>query len=105
MSSHPTTERSQSQQPKRAAPLMVQLGCVHLFFILLAVGCLLAINTLAVSAAYQSWIHANGPRNLNPRTAQTILIFCPLLLLFLQYHLYDRLRDCWRTSEKETTRN
>ncbi|QDU28725.1 hypothetical protein ETAA8_38300 [Anatilimnocola aggregata] len=83
------TQRSNSRQ----VPAVLQLGCAHLLGILAITGVLLLFNTLAVSIAYQSWLEIRSSSRRDPRIAQTIVIIGPLLLLFLQYWLYDRLRD------------
>ena len=78
---------------ERKVPALLQLGCAHLVVMLISTSMLLVIDTYAISVAYQSWLELRGDRPHDPRIAQTVLIVGPLLLLFLQYWLYDRLRD------------
>ena len=77
----------------RKVPLLLQLGCGHLVALLVVTSVLLVIDTFAVSLAYQAWSEYRGPRADNPRIVQAVLIIGPLVLLFLQYWLYDRVRD------------
>jgi hypothetical protein len=100
---------SNSTGRRRWAPMFLQLGCGQLIAILLSAGLLLLFDTLAVSLAYQTWIGLREERRHDPRIAQTILIICPLILLFLQYWLYDRVRNwlSWPLADQpeERTRN
>lgn len=90
-----TAKRAESRaepSAKRPVSPLLQLGCAQLVVILIVTGLLLLANTLAVSIAFQSWLEARG-RRYDPRLAQTILIVGPLLLLFVQYWLFDRVRE------------
>jgi|GEM_PF-6233032 len=78
---------------RRKVPALLQLGCAHLALLLLVTSVLLIADTFAVTVAYRSWLEFRGDRRPDPRIAQTVLIIGPLLLLFLQYWLYDRVRD------------
>lgn len=78
---------------RKQVPALLQLGCAHLVVMLFATSLLLVADTFAISLAYQSWLELRGDRRHDPRFAQAVLIVGPLLLLFLQYWLYDRLRD------------
>jgi hypothetical protein len=82
----------------RRVPMLLQLGCAHVAMMLVAAGCLLVVNTLVVSSVYPIWADGQGNRRQDPRIAQTFLILCPLILLFLQYWLYDRIRNWLRRS-------
>jgi CDP-diglyceride synthetase len=77
----------------RKVPALLQLGCAHLVALLLVTSLLLVIDTFVVTIAYRSWLEFQGEKRPDPRLAQTVLISGPLLLLFLQYWLYDRVRD------------
>ena len=77
----------------RKVPAILQLGCAHLILLLVVTSVLLVADTFAVTVAYRSWLEFRGERRPDPRIAQTVLIIGPLLLLFLQYWLYDRVRD------------
>ena len=77
----------------RKVPLILQLGCGHLALLPVVTTGLLAVDTFAVSLGYQAWREYRGQRPDNPRIVQTVLIVGPLMLLFLQYWLYDRVRD------------
>lgn len=77
----------------RRVPALLQLGCAHLIAMLLTISLLLVVDTFVVSLAYQSWVEVRAGKRHDPRLAQTVLIVGPLVLLFLQYWLYDRLRD------------
>jgi hypothetical protein len=77
----------------RKVPALLQLGCAHLIVLLLVTSLLLIVDTLVVTIAYRSWLEFQGEKRPDPRLAQTVLIIGPLLLLFLQYWLYDRVRD------------
>lgn len=77
----------------RKIPALLQLGCAHLIAMLLVTSLLLVVDTLVVTIAYRSWLEFQGEKRPDPRLAQTVLIIGPLLLLFLQYWLYDRVRD------------
>ena len=77
----------------RKVPQLLQLGCAHLCVMLVVTAVLLIVDTFVVTIAYRSWLEYWGDNRPDPRIAQTILIIGPLLLLFLQYWLYDRLRD------------
>lgn len=77
----------------RKVPLILQLGCGHLALLLVVTTVLLAADTFAVSLGYQAWREYRGQRPDNPRIVQTVLIVGPLVLLFLQYWLYDRVRN------------
>lgn len=77
----------------RKVPALLQLGCAHLVALLLVTSVLLVIDTFVVTIAYRSWLEFQGEKRPDPRLAQTVLISGPLLLLFLQYWLYDRVRD------------
>ncbi|WP_254512231.1 hypothetical protein [Anatilimnocola floriformis] len=81
------------KQRTRRVPALLQLGCAHLIVLLAATSVLLVADTFAVTIAYRSWLEFNGHSRPDPRIAQTVLIIGPLLLLFLQYWLYDRVRD------------
>jgi len=61
--------------------------------ILVVTAVLLVCNTLFVSIAHQTWMALHHGQRYDPRFAQTVLIIGPLILLFLQYWLYDRVRD------------
>lgn len=78
---------------RKKVPQLLQLGCAHLCAMLLVTGVLLIADTFVVTIAYRSWLEFRGDKRPDPRLAQTVLIVGPLLLLFLQYWLYDRLRD------------
>lgn len=78
---------------RRKIPALLQLGCAHLVALLLVTSLLLVIDTFVVTIAYRSWLEFQGEKRPDPRLAQTVLISGPLLLLFLQYWLYDRVRD------------
>lgn len=78
---------------RRQVPLLLQLGCAHLLVLLIVTGGLLVIDTFAVSLAYGAWRDYRGQRVDNPRIVQAVLIIGPLVLLFLQYWIYDRVRD------------
>jgi hypothetical protein len=86
-------EVSSPSWKRRGVPMLLQLGCAHVSVLLIAAGCLLIVNTVAVSTMYQIWSDAQGNRRQDPRIAQTVLILCPLVLLFLQYWVYDRIRN------------
>lgn len=77
----------------RKVPTLLQLGCAHLIALLLVTSLLLIVDTFVVTIAYRSWLEFQGEKRPDPRIAQTVLISGPLLLLFLQYWLYDRVRD------------
>lgn len=79
--------------PGRKVPTLLQLGCAHLIALLLVTSLLLIADTFVVTIAYRSWLEFQGEKRPEPRIAQTVLISGPLLLLFLQYWLYDRVRD------------
>jgi hypothetical protein len=79
--------------PRRKVPALLQLGCAHLVALLLVTSLLLIVDTIVVTIAYRSWLEFQGEKRPDPRIAQTVLISGPLLLLFLQYWLYDRVRD------------
>jgi CDP-diglyceride synthetase len=78
---------------RRKIPALLQLGCAHLVALLLVTSVLLIVDTFVVTIAYRSWLEFQGEKRPDPRLAQTVLISGPLLLLFLQYWLYDRVRD------------
>lgn len=78
---------------RRKVPSLLQLGCAHLVALLLVTSVLLIVDTFVVTIAYRSWLEFQGEKRPDPRLAQTVLISGPLLLLFLQYWLYDRVRD------------
>lgn len=78
---------------RRKIPALLQLGCAHLVALLLVTSLLLIVDTFVVTIAYRSWLEFQGEKRPDPRLAQTVLISGPLLLLFLQYWLYDRVRD------------
>lgn len=84
---------SSSRRPSQRVPPLLQLGCAHVLLLLIGAGCLLLVNTLAVSFAYQTWQEARTGKRHDPRLAQTILIIAPLALLFVQYCLYDGVRN------------
>jgi len=77
----------------RKVPLILQLGCGQLVALLVVTSVLLAADTFAVSLPYQAWREYRGQVPDNPRIVQTVLITGPLVLLVLQYWLYDRVRD------------
>jgi hypothetical protein len=77
----------------RKVALLLQLGCGHLVALLLVTSVLLVVDTFAVSLGYQAWREYRGATADNPRIVQAVLIIGPLVLLFLQYWLYDRVRD------------
>ncbi len=78
---------------RRKVPVLLQLGCAHLVALLLMTSLLLIIDTFFVTIAYRSWLEFQGEKRPDPRIAQTVLISGPLLLLFLQFWLYDCVRD------------
>ncbi|WP_425613491.1 hypothetical protein NA78x_003323 [Anatilimnocola sp. NA78] len=92
-SKQPSEEDSQKASSRPAVPALLQLGCAHLLGVLAVTAVLLVCNTLFVSIAHQTWTALRHGKSYDPRIAQTILIIGPLLLLFLQYWLYDRVRD------------
>lgn len=93
MERSPLEKKRRSSSSQRKVPALLQLGCAHLVVLLAVTSVLLIADTFAVTIAYRTWLEYRGGERPDPRIAQTVLILGPLLLLFLQYWLYDRLRD------------
>ena len=75
--------------PKTTSTPKLHTGCSYLLVVTLVACVLLVLNSFMVLAglnAYQEY----GPRELNePRAQQAIQVALPVLLIFMEYWLYD----------------
>jgi hypothetical protein len=73
-----------------------RLGCGYLLFVVLISCVLLTINGLIVTNAYYTVAVSMPPGSVHPRLGQTIVFLGPVLLLFIEWWIYDVATDWLR---------
>lgn len=84
---------------ERASPKPVprtRLGCGYLLFVVLISCVLLTINGLIVTNAYYTVAVTMPPGSVHPRLGQTIVFLGPVLLLFIEWWIFDVATDWLR---------
>ena len=74
-------------------PSKLHTGCGYVAVVTLVACVLLVINSFMVHAALSAYQEVAPPEMSEPRAQQAIQIVLPVILIFMEYWLYDRLVD------------
>lgn len=77
-----------------------RLGCGYLLFVVLISCVLLTINGLIVTNAYYAVAVTLPPGAVHPRFGQAIVFLGPVLLLFIEWWIFDVATDWLRPRER-----
>ena len=84
-------------------PSKLHTGCGYVAVVTLVACVLLVINSFMVHAALSAYQEVAPPEMSEPRAQQAIQIVLPVILIFMEYWLYDRLVDRLAKREGEST--
>lgn len=84
---------------ERASPKSVprtRIGCGYLLFVVLISCVLLTINGLIVTNGYYTVAVTLPPGSVHPRLGQAIVFLGPVLLLYIEWWIFDVATDWLR---------
>jgi hypothetical protein len=77
-----------------------RLGCGFLLFTIFISCVLLTINGLIVTNAYYTIAVSMRPGSIHPRVGQAIVFLGPMLLLYVEWWIFDVATDWLRPRER-----
>ena len=82
-----------SPKSGRDGPFKLHTGCGYVSVVTLVACVLLVINSFMVHAGLKAYQEVAPAELSEPRAQQAIQIVLPVILIFMEYWLYDRLVD------------